>query len=202
MHEYNFDRWAHSYETSALQPVFQAAHAAVVARARNHLGQPRRILDVGCGTGRLLRIAGLVFPGSVCVGVDVSGGMLTVATARGRRFACAQAAAERLPFVSQAFDLILSTASFRHWADSVAATREIHRVLAPGGVFVLADLFSRHKRSLRARLTGCGVLHPTVAATLSEAGLRTVSEESVGGYGPIPAITVVVAGRRSRVGVG
>jgi SAM-dependent methyltransferase len=37
---------------------------------------------------------------------------------------------------------VISTTSFDHWTDQAAGLAECHRVLAPGGRFVLADLFS------------------------------------------------------------
>src|SRR5262245_35778087 len=113
----DFERWAQYYDTSALQPVFRAAHDAVLDRARLLATHPRRILDLGCGTGRLLRAAAMLFPAAELFGVDASGRMLTMAKATGRmppRSALVRAAAERLPFVDGSFDLVVSTASFRH----------------------------------------------------------------------------------------
>jgi ubiquinone/menaquinone biosynthesis C-methylase UbiE len=50
-----------------------------------------------------------------------------------------QGAAEDLPFDSASFDLVVSSMSFHHWADQRAGLGEIRRVLAPGGLFALAD---------------------------------------------------------------
>ena len=50
--------------------------------------------------------------------------------------------AERLPWATVAFDLVVSTTSFDHWADQRAGLAECARVLAPSGRLVLADLFS------------------------------------------------------------
>jgi len=191
-----FDRWARTYDECALQPVFRAAHNAVLGRARRITIRPRRVLDVGCGTGRLLRAAMTLFPDSVLVGVDVSGGMLAVAGSAApltRRLGHVQAAAEGLPFADASFDLVVSTASFRHWTDQDAAMREIGRVLAPGGLFGFADLFAVRRRGLPSRLIGRLDLPPPVRATLAAAGMRAVDVDTVDGFGPIPAITVVLA---------
>src|SRR5262249_61595545 len=49
-----FDCWAADYDASQLQSMlFGPAHEAVVRYARLHVPRPGRILDVGCGTGRL-----------------------------------------------------------------------------------------------------------------------------------------------------
>ncbi len=50
--------------------------------------------------------------------------------------------AEQLPFPDAAFDLVISTTSFDHWADQGAGLAECRRVLARGGHLVLTDLFS------------------------------------------------------------
>jgi ubiquinone/menaquinone biosynthesis C-methylase UbiE len=50
--------------------------------------------------------------------------------------------AEHLPEPGGAFDLVVSTTSFDHWADQQAGLRECARVLAPGGCLVLVDQFS------------------------------------------------------------
>jgi ubiquinone/menaquinone biosynthesis C-methylase UbiE len=195
-----FDLWAQTYDGSALQPAYCAAHRAVLQRARGRVGHPRRVLDVGCGTGRLLGRAAEAFPGAALVGVDLSGGMLSRAgsadpvTGQVHRV---QATAERLPFADTSFDLVLSTASWRHWADPGAGVREICRVLAPGGLFGLADLCGTRRPGVLATLLGrCAVPAP-LAAALDAAGLDLASADMVDGYGPVPAIVVVMA-RRSR----
>lgn len=91
------------------------------------LGSPQRVLDVGCGTGLLLRELGQRLPQArELTGID----------------AAAMIEAARLPFDDSGFDLVISTTSFDHWADQGAGLAECHRVLAPGGRLVLTDLFS------------------------------------------------------------
>jgi ubiquinone/menaquinone biosynthesis C-methylase UbiE len=51
-----FDRWARSYEDNTLQQyLFVPVHQTALRLALQLLPHPRRVLDVGCGTGRLLR---------------------------------------------------------------------------------------------------------------------------------------------------
>ena len=50
--------------------------------------------------------------------------------------------AEHLPEPDGAFDLVVSTTSFDHWADQEAGLLECARVMAPGGRLVLVDQFS------------------------------------------------------------
>jgi SAM-dependent methyltransferase len=45
---------------------------------------------------------------------------------------------ERLPFADSSFDVIFARAVLHHMKDLAAATREIYRVLKPGGIFIAA----------------------------------------------------------------
>ena len=106
---------------------------------------PHRVLDVGCGTGYALRqLAGRLPGARQLAGIDAAPQMVEVAgrLADDERLAFALGTAERLPFPDSAFDLVISTTSFDHWADQAAGIAECGRVLAPGAYLVLTDLFS------------------------------------------------------------
>jgi ubiquinone/menaquinone biosynthesis C-methylase UbiE len=108
---------------------------------------PSRVLDVGCGTGLLLRELAARVPGAISfTGVDAAPGMIeqavALALAADPRLSYSHATAEDLPFPDGMFDLVISTTSFDHWSDQGAGLAECRRVLAPGGHFVLTDLFS------------------------------------------------------------
>jgi predicted TPR repeat methyltransferase len=77
-----FDRWASSYEDNTLQEhLFVPVHQTTLQLALQLLPHPRRILDVGCGTGRLLRQARPCYPAAELVGVDLAGQMVATASA-------------------------------------------------------------------------------------------------------------------------
>jgi ubiquinone/menaquinone biosynthesis C-methylase UbiE len=139
-----FDAWAATYEGSALQRLlFDPAQRCVLERARRLVPRPRRVLDIGCGTGRLLRQARRHHPAAMLVGVDASWRMVATATAdtpAELAIGHLRAAAERLPFAAGVFDLVVATMSVRHWTDVAAATAEVGRVLCLGGVLVVADV--------------------------------------------------------------
>ena len=124
-------------------------HAEIVTRSLDLAlalcPSPDRILDVGCGTGLLLRELARRLPGAALLtGVDAAEGMIEQARIKASdpRLTFEQGTAERLPFPDRAFGLVISTTSFDHWADQRAALAECHRVLAPRGLFVLTDLCS------------------------------------------------------------
>jgi ubiquinone/menaquinone biosynthesis C-methylase UbiE len=51
-----------------------------------------------------------------------------------------QGNAAQMPFESDAFDFLLCRAAFKNFAEPVAALREMHRVLKPGGKALIIDL--------------------------------------------------------------
>jgi ubiquinone/menaquinone biosynthesis C-methylase UbiE len=135
-----FDQWSSTYEHSWLQRTFfDRAHQATLALAAGIVHQPVSILDVGCGTGKLLRRAHTYWPEAQLIGVDPANGMIEMAKrlTPGATFSIGMA--EALPLQDASVDLALSTISFHHWQDQAAGLREIARVLRPGGYFILVD---------------------------------------------------------------
>lgn len=97
---------------------------AAVAEAR-----PERVLDVGCGDGRIPSL--YAAPQVVCV--DSSDASVAAARARGldARIADAQA----LPFGDSSFDVATCNHTLYHVPDRDRALAELARVLRPGGRF-------------------------------------------------------------------
>ena len=101
---------------------------------------PRRALDVGCGEGRFCRA--LRQRGVDAVGIDPTRDLIAVARERDRRGTYLEAAAERLPFGSEIFDLVVSYLTLIDIPDYRAAIAEMARVLRPGGALLIANLNS------------------------------------------------------------
>ena len=120
-----FGRWASTYDEHWLQPrFFEPVREDTLRRAALLASDPRRVLDVGCGTGTLLRKAAERFPRADLSGVDLAPGMVEAAREawggdRPARFV--RAAADHLPFEDGEFGLVMSTVSFHHWQDQQAA---------------------------------------------------------------------------------
>jgi len=80
------------------------------------LARGRRVLEIGCGTGLILRR--IAREAAHARGVDLSPGMLQVARERGLDVSLASAT--QLPFADASFDLVCS---FKCWLTSVKSKR-------------------------------------------------------------------------------
>ncbi len=88
------------------------------------------LLDVGCGTGTFLQALASAFPRVKLTGVDPSSAMLDFARAKlGPAAELKPGRAERLPFLDEAFDVVVSTSTFHYLRRPDEALHEIARVL-------------------------------------------------------------------------
>lgn len=101
---------------------------------------PKTALDIGCGEGRFCRM--LDQRGVNATGIDPTPALIAAARARDASGTYLEAAAERLPFSDEAFDLVVSYLSLIDIPDIHKAIPEMTRVLKPGGVLLIANLNS------------------------------------------------------------
>jgi ubiquinone/menaquinone biosynthesis C-methylase UbiE len=103
---------------------------------------PRRVLDVGCGSGFFTRRVAGALPGAEVTGVDIDERRIAHARAlagEGRvRFEVGDM--ERLPFASGAFDLVFCRFALVHNRNPAAAIGEMARVARPGGTLLAYDM--------------------------------------------------------------
>jgi SAM-dependent methyltransferase len=103
-----------------------------------------RVLDCGCGQGSVtIDLAEIVAPGEA-IGIDVRETDLADARVRaGDRgvgnVSFQAASAYELPFPDQSFDAAFAHQVLHHLGDPLAALKEMHRVLKPGGIAGMAD---------------------------------------------------------------
>ena len=117
--------------------------------------QPRRILDLGAGTGKALPALAALYPAAELVGMDLTSAMLRVAAGRSLSssagpavLVCADAA--RLPFPDQSIDLVFSSLAI-HWSPALdAVLGEVRRVLRHPGLFTFTTPGPESYRELRA----------------------------------------------------
>ncbi len=98
-------------------------------------------LDVGTGTGEIVKKIHRIYPDSIPVGIDVAFNMLKSAKEKNKegKNLFIRASAYDLPFKNKSIDSILSSLVFRH-LDSDKATEEFSRVLKNGGYVGILDI--------------------------------------------------------------
>lgn len=97
---------------------------------------PRRLLDVGCGSGYLASLIKTVHPGLSMDGADISETALARAAERFDRVWQVNLDASPLPAGSGEYDTVLCVEVLEHLYDPGQALAEIRRCLAPGGRLV------------------------------------------------------------------
>ena len=147
---------AYDWESAGLSVGgIRAWHHAAIAVL--HIAPGDNVLDVGCGTGVVLRECAERMDGrGTFVGLDASSAMLEVAQQHSRTAAHAairwmKGDGQALPFADASFDWVTAQFSLRNMEDWRRGLREMIRVLKPGGSLVLLDLV--HPRSLFGRLS-------------------------------------------------
>ena len=174
----DFEERAPSYDRGWLGRVHHEISERTARLALSLVPKPTHVLDVGSGTGYLLRLLAGSEPGDATLsGIDAAPSMVAVARAQTQdaRIDFRQGVAEQLPFPNDTFDLVVSTTSFDHWTDQLRGLREIARVMRPGARLVLVDQFSNWL--LPTLLFGRrGKARTTSKATrlIGEAGLQDV----------------------------
>lgn len=104
-----------------------------------HRGYGGKILDVGCGQGLLLKkISQRAAPGSQLYGLDISPKLVEIARSNNPTATVEVGDAESMPYPDSTFDVATMTEALEHMLDYDAALREVHRVLKPGGVFIVS----------------------------------------------------------------
>lgn len=146
-----FDRWARSYDRSRLNefvffPTIRLCLEEIARWQQANGAAPLRMLDVGCGTGRLIALVAQRPDVKIAVGADYSPVMVQRCSERLSALGVPRASvvvadAERLPFATGSFDVLTCCNSFHHYPHQRQAVAEFYRVLRPGGRLIVVDGF-------------------------------------------------------------
>lgn len=131
-----------------------------------------RLLEVGCGSGRLTSLA--VAAGAAVVATDPVPDMVTLAAVASPGVPAVSAALPDLPFADGTFDAAVGAFVLNHVADPVASVADLRRVLREGGRLALS--IWDDEASNRA----LGVVSEAVADTAG-------SDHGPGGHAPMRA---------------
>jgi malonyl-CoA O-methyltransferase len=146
--------------------------------------QPRRILDLGAGTGAGSLALRRRYRGAGVYAVDLADAMLRQAQRRGwpwQRPQLVAAEACALPFAAGSFELVFCSLMLQWCDDPPQAFAEIARVLAPGGLLLFATFGPATLQELRAAWDAADNISahvselpdlPSIAQAMTQAGLR------------------------------
>ncbi|MBE6520610.1 MAG: ubiquinone/menaquinone biosynthesis methyltransferase [Candidatus Methanomethylophilaceae archaeon] len=123
----------------------QGWHKFMMKKAGDISG--KKCLDVGTGTGEIaFHVARTAGAGSTVIGVDITPKMLELAEKKEKeldlpvKIDWRVGDALKLEFEDDTFNLVTSGYMLRNVTDILQAVSEMHRVLAPGGKVVVAEL--------------------------------------------------------------
>jgi len=146
----HFGRRVRSYDEAT--PVQAQMATALVGKARAHFADRRvgRILELGCGTGRMTRQLENAFPHARITAVDISPEMIRHARATSARvdFRVADAEVHLLSDAGE-YDLVVSNAAAQWFEDATAAFARARARLLPGGLLAIATFGEQTFRELR-----------------------------------------------------
>jgi ArsR family transcriptional regulator len=137
-----------------------------------HLGD---VLDVGCGSGSLLRLLGQ--RARRAVGIDKSRRMRLLARSRLHQAGLANCTVRKgdlvkLPFDDDSFDLVILDEVLEGCNDVLAGLREARRVLHPTGQLLVIDRVRPIARQLPDQRDSARLIENQLTAMLSEIGYR------------------------------
>ena len=180
MHARNVASYGEGPEYFAEYKVIETARLA----RRRGLAGDLRALDFGSGIGNAVPHFAKHLPQARLTCADVSERSLHLSAESFPGLAThSRIEGERLPFGDGAFDIVFTACVFHHIAheEHAAILRELHRVLAPGGVFVVFEHNPWNPLTVRA-VKDCPfdenavlISPPTLAARVRAAGFDDVS---------------------------
>lgn len=134
--DFNFSKRADKYDEGFEGKASRKFYNLLVREVELQPGM--KILDVGCGTGALLkRLADKT--DIIGYGIDMEENMIAEAKMKQPQMEFAIASCDKLPFADQSVDAIIACMAYHHFRNKDGFAEEALRVLKPGGILYIAD---------------------------------------------------------------
>lgn len=133
------------------------------------------LLDLGCGAGESLAFLQTRY---ICTGLEPDLHRRRAAQAANPTIPVVDGRAEQLPFPDHSFQLVLAECVLSLTQPLSAALAEIRRVLVPGGLLLLSDVYARKQPKLvNHGMLGQLLSLPQWEEALTQEGFRIRSQE-------------------------
>ena len=189
-----FNRWAEAGRGEEMEE----SHLPIVLPMLElmNLRATDRLLDIGCGSGWLVRRLAPLLPHGKVVGIDVSNEMVRRSQAASAGIPNAQflqGTAEQIPAPADAFNKALSVESAYYWYDPGRGLRDILRVLVPGGsAWILINYYRDNPDCHQWKVHYQTPTHLLSAAEwqgiFNDAGFREVNHRRIPDLSPTPEV--------------
>ncbi|MDR2888561.1 MAG: class I SAM-dependent methyltransferase [Lachnospiraceae bacterium] len=136
--DFKFDKRAASYDSGFEGKLSSKFYNALLSQVK--LQDGFSVLDVGCGTGYVLR----KMASSTSIhgyGIDVEDEMIAVARKKCPDMTIQRSPCENTPFSDCQFDVLTACMAYHHFSDKAGFIKEASKILKPGGCLYIADPF-------------------------------------------------------------
>ena len=134
--DFKFDKRADKYDDHFEGKLSRVFYELIYENIE--LSDSAQVLDVGCGTGTILKTLSERF-NIVAHGIDVENEMLKVAKAKCSGMDIQLCSCEATPFADNSLDAVIACMAYHHFPDKQAFENEAARILKNGGKLYIAD---------------------------------------------------------------